>query len=485
MMPDFTISSDTQAILLLCASFGQSRDSEIKPLNISEYNYVADWLKGQQMRPSHLLDENTELKWNELLNISTERIKNLLKRGVTMALALEKWKSQGIWILSRADKNYPEKFRKHLRHMSPPILYGVGNCSILSLGGLAVVGSRNVDEEGLEYTRRVSQSCVESGIQVISGAARGVDREAMLSALDIGGSVIGIMADSLSKEAVSTKYREGLESERLTLISSYDPDARFNVGNAMGRNKYIYSLADFGLVICSDFNKGGTWEGATEVLKKYTSIPVFVKMEGSLSEGNIKLLERGANRFPESPWKPNLKKLLCDLLPDISDSITSQSAFVKDSFDKNGQSESPFLNLDNAYLVSDNQELDHIGNEIESDLSEFNCSHKVDILEVDHSLYSSKEKLVLEIKGINTPTSFYEFFLQVIPKYLEQPKTLTAILDDVNSNFSNDLKEGQLKEYLKRAVSEKKLQKDKSGKYSYSVNQLSILEFVGNKIENS
>ena len=38
MMPDFTISSDTQAILLLCASFGQSRDSEIKPLSISEYN---------------------------------------------------------------------------------------------------------------------------------------------------------------------------------------------------------------------------------------------------------------------------------------------------------------------------------------------------------------------------------------------------------------------------------------------------------------
>ena len=475
MMPDFTISSDTQAILLLCASFGQSRDSEIKPLTISEYNHVADWLKSQQMRPSYLLDQDVELKWNELLNISAERTKNLLKRGVTMALALEKWKSQGIWVLSRADKNYPERFRKHLRHMSPPILYGVGNCFTLSLGGLAIVGSRNVDEEGLEYTRRVSQSCVESGIQVISGAARGVDREAMLSALDIGGSVIGVMADSLSKEAVSAKYREGLESERLTLISTYDPDARFNVGNAMGRNKYIYSLADYGLVICSDFNKGGTWEGATEVLKKYTSIPVFVKMEGAVSEGNVKLLERGANRFPDSPWKPSLKKLLCNSLPDISENITSNLVSVMDSFDKNGQSESPLINLDNPYLDLDAQSPSSINNGAESYELDLDCNEPVYTGDIDPSLHISREKLVLETKEIDIPTSFYEFFLLVIPKYLEQPKPFTAILHDVNSKFSNDLKKGQLEEYLKRAVAEKRLQKDKSGNYSYSTNQLSIL----------
>ena len=480
-MPDFTISSDTQAILLLCASFGQSRDSEIKPLSISEYNNAADWLKSQQMRPSYLLDQDMELKWNELLNISAERTKKLLKRGVTMALALEKWKSQGIWILSRADKNYPERFRKHLRHMSPPILYGVGNCFTLSFGGLAIVGSRNVDEEGLEYTRRVSQSCVESGIQVISGAARGVDREAMLAALDIGGSVIGVMADSLSKEAVSAKYREGLESERLTLISTYDPDARFNVGNAMGRNKYIYSLADYGLVICSDFNKGGTWEGATEVLKRYTSIPVFVKMEGAVSEGNIKLLERGANRFPDSPWKTNLEDLLSNSLHITPEGITSQSILVMDSLNKNGQGESPLLNLDDAYLDSDNQDLAHISNEIESHASGFDCNPISDTTEIKHSLYNSQEKLILETRGINTPTSFYEFFLQEVPKYLKQPKTSSAIFEDVNSRSSNDLKKGQLEEYLKRAVAEKKLKKDKSGKYFYSMNQLSILEFVGNK----
>lgn len=483
-MPEFAISSDTQAILLLCASFGQSRDSAIKPLSISEYNHVADWLKKQQMRPSCLLEEDIELKWHELSNIShisEERIKGLLKRGATMAFALEKWKSQGIWILSRADKGYPERLKKYLRHISPPILYGVGNYSILSCGGLAIVGSRNVDEAGLEYTRRVSQSCVESGIQVISGAARGVDREAMLSALDVGGLVIGVMADSLSKEAVSAKYREGIESERLALISAYDPDARFSVGNAMGRNKYIYSLADYALVVCADFNKGGTWEGATEVLKKYTSIPVFVKMEGSVSEGNIKLLERGANRFPDSPWKANLEDLLSNSLHITLESITSQSISAMDSLNKNGQGESPLLNLDNAYLDSGNQDLAHISNKIESHASEFDCDTVSDATEIEHTLYNSHEKLISETREMNKPTGFYEFFLQEIPKYLEQPKTSSAIFEDVNSKSPNDLKKGQLEEYLKRAVAERKLQKDKSGKYSYSTNQLSILERYGSE----
>lgn len=50
-------------------------------------------------------------------------------------------------------------------------------------------------------------------------------------------------------------------------LSPYYPDAKFNAGNAMGRNKYIYVLAKSSVVIHSGL-KGGTWEGAKENLKK-------------------------------------------------------------------------------------------------------------------------------------------------------------------------------------------------------------------------
>ena len=55
---------------------------------------------------------------------------------------------------------------------------------------------------------------------------------------------------------------------RLALVSPYDPAAGFNVGHAMGRNKLIYALADAALVVSSDYQKGGTWTGAVEQLKR-------------------------------------------------------------------------------------------------------------------------------------------------------------------------------------------------------------------------
>ncbi|HRR34848.1 MAG TPA: hypothetical protein P5026_12155, partial [Kiritimatiellia bacterium] len=62
----------------------------------------------------------------------------------------------------------------------------------------------------------------------------------------------------------------------------YYPEAGFSVGTTMGRNKLIYALADYGLVVSADFKKGGTWEGAQEELRRKPGRPVFVRMTGSV-----------------------------------------------------------------------------------------------------------------------------------------------------------------------------------------------------------
>jgi hypothetical protein len=41
MMMNFTVSADTQAILLLCGSFGDNRQAEPQPLTLKEYNILA------------------------------------------------------------------------------------------------------------------------------------------------------------------------------------------------------------------------------------------------------------------------------------------------------------------------------------------------------------------------------------------------------------------------------------------------------------
>lgn len=83
---------------------------------------------------------------------------------------------------------------------------------------------------------------------VVSGGARGVDREAKFTALDEGGNVVGVLPDGLAKAAVSKKYRKALKSRNLVLFSATDPGAGFSVGNAMGRNTYIYAMSDYCLI---------------------------------------------------------------------------------------------------------------------------------------------------------------------------------------------------------------------------------------------
>lgn len=49
------LQPDTQAILLLCAGFGQSRQAEPMPLSLGEYNALAQKLQQQNLRPADLL----------------------------------------------------------------------------------------------------------------------------------------------------------------------------------------------------------------------------------------------------------------------------------------------------------------------------------------------------------------------------------------------------------------------------------------------
>lgn len=291
------ISDDTQATLLLCGRFGVQRQMSTEPLTPSEYNVIASWLLDHELRPADLLSLGITPMREDLppKKLDLDRIETLLNRGASMALALESWTNNGLWLIGRSDETYAQQLKTKLKQNAPPLLYGAGNQDLLSKGGLAIIGSRDVDEEGLYFTNQVAVLCARQGIQVISGGARGVDREAMTAALDEGGEVVGVLGNSLMTVARSKRYRDAIGDRRLVLISAFDPDAGFNVGNAMARNKHIYALSTWALVINSTLNKGGTWTGATENLRhKWT--PLFVKAGEQIPEGNQALIDKGG--FP-------------------------------------------------------------------------------------------------------------------------------------------------------------------------------------------
>jgi predicted Rossmann fold nucleotide-binding protein DprA/Smf involved in DNA uptake len=298
------LTADTQSVLLLCGELGQRNGNGPKPLGLRQYNVLASWLKSQGMRPGDLLSNEgkTRLSGLPAPELPADRVGALLERGAALALIVERWERSGLWVISRSDPQYPERLKRYLGQAAPPLLYGVGSKEILNRGGLAVVGSRDRSEEDGEFARRVGEACAREGICVISGAAKGIDRDAMGGTLERGGSALGVLAEGLAKTATSSQYRAGLMSDHLTLISPYDPDSRWLAYLAMERNKLLYGLSDAALVVASSAESGGTWTGATEALK-HGKVKVFVKTADEVAPGNPGLLQKGAVPFPPEPWE--------------------------------------------------------------------------------------------------------------------------------------------------------------------------------------
>lgn len=314
------LSPNGQAILLLTAPLiaGQGKSSP-DLLSPGEYKRLAQHLRELKRQPSDLLapDADEILKKCQTI-VDASRLQRLLGRGFLLSQVIERWQARAIWIVSRADPEYPRRLKLRLREASPAVLYGCGELALLETGGLAVVGSRHVDDDLIEYTMDVGRLAARAGRTIVSGGAKGIDQSAMRGALEAGGRVCGVLADSLEKTAMNRESRNLLLDGQLVLISPYDPSAGFNVGNAMQRNKLIYALADASLVVSSDFNKGGTWAGATEQLEKLRFVPVFVKSPTGGSEGLEALQRKGA-----LPW-PNPHDV--DALDIVFDAAASASA---------------------------------------------------------------------------------------------------------------------------------------------------------------
>jgi predicted Rossmann fold nucleotide-binding protein DprA/Smf involved in DNA uptake len=299
-----TLTPDTQAVLLLCGELGQRGGNGLKPLGLRQYNALATWLKTEGLRPGDLLkpEGQTRLTGLQTTEVNPDRVWPLLERGTALALIVERWERSGLWVISRGDGCYPERLKRYLGQAAPPLLYGVGSKSLLNRGGLAVVGSRDRSEEDGEFARRVGEHCAQEGIAIISGAAKGIDRDAMAGSLDLGGWALGVLAEGLAKTATSGQYRSGLVSDHLTLVSPFDPDSRWFAYTAMERNKLLYGFSDAALVVASSADSGGTWAGATEALQ-HGRLKVFVKSVGVLASGNSKLLRMGGIPFPAEPWE--------------------------------------------------------------------------------------------------------------------------------------------------------------------------------------
>ncbi len=109
----------------------------------------------------------------------------------------------GATALFYGDAHYP----KTLMDISdaPPVIWSMGDTSLLNRPMVALVGARNASSLGQRMTKRLAAELGEAGVVVVSGLARGIDTAAHVAALPTG--TIAVQAGGID-QIYPTQNRE-------------------------------------------------------------------------------------------------------------------------------------------------------------------------------------------------------------------------------------------------------------------------------------
>lgn len=254
--------------LLLTSQLG---DPNRKPLTTAQLRILT-----QRVRWGQIQGENEELNEQNLVGLgydvqTAKHILSLLNDEALLEHYLRTGQNRKCLPVTRQDPEYPLIVRKRLGLDSPGTLWMKGNPEILKNPAIALVGSRDLEEENREFAREAGRQAARQGFVLVSGNARGADTEAQRGCLEAGGQVICVVADALHSHP---------ERENVLYISEEDFDAPFSSLRALRRNRVIHAMGWITLVAQCSLKKGGTWKGSTQNLSSGWS-RVFCFDDGS------------------------------------------------------------------------------------------------------------------------------------------------------------------------------------------------------------
>ncbi len=105
------------------------------------------------------------------------------------------WEAEGIQLISVLDPRYPENLRAV--YDRPPLLFVSGALEPRDARAIAVIGSRQASEAGVEQATRIAVHLAGSGYTVTSGLAAGIDTAAHLAALARDSRTVAVIGTGL------------------------------------------------------------------------------------------------------------------------------------------------------------------------------------------------------------------------------------------------------------------------------------------------
>jgi len=236
-------------------------------------------------------------QWQNVFSLNEKEIEllnNAKSELANYSFLVEDLLEQGYDIIPITSTDYSPIIKNNLkRAYSPPLIYTKGNKKIMKENSIAIVGSRKAEDISLEFTDNVAKTASKDYKVVVSGFAKGVDKQALDSAIKYKGQSIIVLPQGITtfKSGYTKYYKQIIDGDVLAL-STFFPKAPWSVQLAMARNPIIYGLAKE-IYVAESSEKGGTWSGVVDGLRKGRS--VFVRIP-SISEKNANniLIQKGA-----------------------------------------------------------------------------------------------------------------------------------------------------------------------------------------------
>lgn len=160
----------------------------------------------------------------------------------------------GADLLTLHDPRYPQLLRQI--HDPPPVLYILGDPTLLDLPLLAIVGSRNPTPTGESNAQEFAACLAGAGMGIVSGLAIGIDGAAHQGALQRG-KTVAVAGTGLDRvyPARHKELAHRIASQGI-LISEYLPGTQPRVENFPRRNRIISGLSLGVLVVEATLRSG-------------------------------------------------------------------------------------------------------------------------------------------------------------------------------------------------------------------------------------
>lgn len=169
-----------------------------------------------------------------------------------------------------------EEYPQYLKSITKPpfCLFYYGDLSLMQNPGknIAVVGSRNCSEYGLEITRKIVNNITPDYV-VVSGLASGIDGAAHLAAIENGGKTIAILGTGIDVcYPSSNKELYDIIKEKHLVISEHPQSTFSSYASFPFRNRLIIALTK-ALVVTEAHSHSGTLTTVFHALE--ANKPVF------------------------------------------------------------------------------------------------------------------------------------------------------------------------------------------------------------------